>query len=49
MWVFSEQVKYFVGPVCVRPMENSLLEDSMSSETSRDGSNIFLLLKKKKH
>ena len=30
-------------------MENSLLGDSMSSETARrDGSSIFLLLKKKK-
>lgn len=39
-----------MGTVCVRPMENSLLGDSMSSETARrDGSSIFLLLKKKKH
>ena len=38
-----------MGTVCVRPMENSLLGDSMSSETARrDGSSIFLLLKKKK-
>lgn len=38
-----------MGTVCVRPMENSLLGDFMSSETAgRDGSNIFLLLKKKK-
>ena len=38
-----------MGTVCVRPMENSLLGDFMSSETAgRDGSNIFLFLKKKK-
>lgn len=38
-----------MGTVCVRPMENSLLGDFMSSETAgRDGSNIFSLVKKKK-
>jgi len=37
-----------VDTVCVRPMENSLLGVSMSSEIARrDGSSIFLLLKKK--
>lgn len=37
-----------MGTVCTRPMEITLLGDSMSFETARsDGSSIFLLLKKK--